>query len=54
MPITQNQKETLAFIFDITEAPEKISMEFDDVSKSVIIKYENMDVNWFNDLNNDS
>jgi hypothetical protein len=48
--ITDAQREILADIFDNTEALDKITVEIDPVSRSVTIRYEDLDDEWFREL----
>jgi hypothetical protein len=48
--ITDDQREILADIFENTEALDKITVEIDPVSRSVTIRYEDIDAEWFREL----
>lgn len=43
-------RDILVDIFGNTEASEKITIEFDEISKTFNVKYENCDPEWFKEL----
>lgn len=50
--VTIDQLEVLAEIFSETDRTDKISLHYDPVTRTVIIRYEDLDDGWFNDLCN--
>jgi hypothetical protein len=48
--ITEEQREILADIFVNTEAIASVTIALDTVSRSVVITYEDLDDEWFNEL----
>lgn len=49
MPITKDQQEILAEIFSESERPDKMSITL-NTDRSVVIVYDDLDDEWFNDL----
>lgn len=52
MSVTNDQLEVLAEIFSETDRADKISLHCDPVTRTVTIRYEDLDDGWFNDLCN--
>lgn len=52
MSVTNDQLEMLAEIFSETDRADKISLHCDPVTKTVTVRYEDLDDGWFNDLCN--
>jgi hypothetical protein len=48
--ITKEQQETLVDIFTNSDRSDKMSIEFDTFSRTVTIRYEDIDGEWFNEL----
>lgn len=45
--ITESQRETLSDVFENIEALDKITVEVDASSRTVLIRYEDLDDEWF-------
>lgn len=52
MSVTNDQLEVLAEIFSETDRADKISLHCDPATRTVTIRYEDLDDGWFNDLCN--
>lgn len=52
MSVTSDQLEVFAEIFSETDRADKISLHCDPVTRTVTIRYEDLDDGWFHDLCN--
>ena len=50
MTISQETLDLLCDIFCNSEAPDKITVTTDPVSKSIIVVYEDMDQQWYEEI----
>lgn len=48
--MTEEQRELLLDIFENTESPNKVTISLDPISRDVTIVYEDMDDEWFREL----